>query len=367
MEVANWDDLVRECVLSAESILSRVDEYDLYCHYLGFTPDFYAYRSPIRESEDRDDVPSWCFFPSNIEGREYWWKDMARRVSGDIFRLVQLMFGLESYGAALQKIDVDFNLGFGSNVPIENKLPIRYAKPTPRELVKIRVETRDWEQRDLDFWMTFGISLSTLTVYDVLPVKYYFLIESQEAPIAPRDLCYRYRIDCRYKLYQPTLPKELKLKFRTDFLPTYVEGLLQVCNRHPNIMEVENGGDVLIITKATKECMWFWEHLSLDGIAGKSETTDIPEHIMLIILRYFKYVFILQDSDRAGYEATAAYVAKYPELIPIYIEENLEEKDPTDLHKRYGQSFAIEYVLYLINNAFYERGINKSIRQPSRR
>jgi len=85
-----------------------------------------------------------------------------------------------------------------------------------------------------------------------------------------------------------------------------------------------------IITKANKEINFFREHFDWDTVAGKSENTMIPDHMMKKLFTSYKKVFIWLDSDIPGINAQAKYIEKYPNLIPIIYPSYVTQKDVTD-------------------------------------
>src|SRR5665213_954240 len=116
------ESIVNRFVLSDMAILERVDEYTLYCHYLGFQPLLRTrYKSSIRTGNS-DDSPSFSIFTAKFPDREYAWIDSGgRRNSGGIFDLSMLLHGHPTNREAWQKVDVDTKLGFGSKDPKQGK------------------------------------------------------------------------------------------------------------------------------------------------------------------------------------------------------------------------------------------------------
>src|SRR5882757_9172407 len=101
---------MEDFLLGEEDIIQRVDEYTLYCYYLGYDPDpFTKYTSPIRTD---DDNPSFgVFHAKRIPNREFGWKDQATGDCGDIFTLVKMIYGYHGKAQAISRICSDFNLG----------------------------------------------------------------------------------------------------------------------------------------------------------------------------------------------------------------------------------------------------------------
>ena len=118
-------------------------------------------------------------------------------------------------------------------------------------------------------------------------------------------------------------------------------------------MQLEFKQEFCIITKAMKECMWFYEHFRWEAVAGKSETTMIPPHFMNNILRKrYKVTLIWLDGDEAGLKAQARYIEMYPWLVPVVMDSIIEQKDVTDFYtegrKLNKADMVISYVKQLI-------------------
>src|SRR5687768_3791 len=101
--------------LTKETILSKIDDYNIYRFYLGYDFDFKKkFKSPFR-STGVDNTPNLCFFPG--ENGRILFKDFANSKGrgGDCFKFVQELFNLD-YNEALIKIDKDFGLGIKTPV-----------------------------------------------------------------------------------------------------------------------------------------------------------------------------------------------------------------------------------------------------------
>lgn len=305
--------------ISGSDILRYIDEYTLYCHYLSFQPDIgLKYRSPIREGDQH--ASFGIFVTKKRSDVEYMWKDQGVGISGDIFDLIQYKLGLPSRQAATLRVKADFQL-IDSDDPSRIPVPILPKPPVP---IVIDVKSRDWEQRDLDFWKQFGITVPTLTRYQVKPIKFYWLTLDQECPRFAK-LGYSYRIRDKYKLYFPY--EKPDFKFRNNFDDNYLEGFEQLRFKK----------DLLVITKSLKDVMLL-EELGYEAISPRSENTPIDREKFLSGLeKLYSKIVVLFDNDgkhRADF---------YPYPL-VQIPKASGEKDVTDFYRRYGRN-ATEEVL----------------------
>lgn len=314
-------DLEKE-TLTTENILRYIDDYSMYSYYIGKELELNArYSSPLRTT---DENPSFTLFKGGRDSKIYF-KDHARDYKGDIFQFVRLlMTGCEpkkvSFIDVLKQIDTDFNLGLYTENGINKLVPKRVVSIPQKERYSIQITSKRINSKSfLDFWKQYDISIDTLKQYnckEVSIIHYKSKVDSYRFQVYPKTLCIAYQIGGRYKLYFPHEDK--KKKFQNDFPENWIEGFLQL----------KYNKDFVIITKSMKETMFFREHFDWDTVAGKSENTKIPPHLMKQLFDRYKKVYIWLDNDEAGIKAQASYIEKYPGLIPIVYQ--VEQKDPTD-------------------------------------
>lgn len=308
------DDLLRTATLSSDEILGRVDEYSLYCHYLGYEPVPHTgkYRSPIRTD---DEIPSFgIFYTDRNPNREFLWKDQATGAVGDIFRLVQQMYRYGSLREAEKKIIQDFKLGPWK---VEDRPKIVYHDPPPRITMDIRVTPRAFLPREVDYWSAINVDQALLSIYKASAVKYYWLAAEQTVPYAPKEFCFAYRIGSQYQIYQPYADKDKK--FRNNFTDATILGLQQLPFSSP----------LLVITKSYKDVM----HLASFGyeaISPRSENTPILGKYLTALKQRYRYIVTLFDNDGKTREDF------YPDFPHLHIPISSGEKDPTDFTRRYG-------------------------------
>jgi hypothetical protein len=310
-----WDDL-----LSEETILERVDAYSIYSFYIGAEQEIgKTYLSVLRKNSIKSDTkPSFSLF---WYGKALMFKDFGNGLSGNVFTFVKYLFSYESLILVLSRINSDFKLELDGGVrfPVNGNDPKICATPKSRpnlEAIRI-VSKRKFTMKFLMFWADYGIKAKTLRYYDIKEVSiiYFDYINRHTSTIYPKTLCAGYPIYEFYKLY---FPFDKGNKFLNNYPVDYVEGFLQ--------LKYEK--DFCIITKSTKEVLFFREHFDWDSVAGKSESTTITKFIILKLLQKFKKLYIWLDNDITGQKFQKKYCEEYPFLISIYY--NVQEKDPTD-------------------------------------
>lgn len=298
--------------ISEEAILERVDEYSLYCFYLGYAPIVGAKANSVLR--DKDDKASFGVFErkrGNPEDpHEFLWKDQGLPYPnfGDIFDLVKVIFKLTRWEAII-KVAEDFGLMQGStNVP---KTLIHI--PVKKRPCELSFKERPFTLSDYKYWEQFHISKATLDHFQVKAVSYYFLYKEKDNAFKPVGNMYAYKIQSRYQLYQPN-PK----LFIMDWTDSCIPGFEQL-----------RGNEVCIITKSYKDVMLLWQ-LGFDAVSPRGEN-QYPSPLFLEWLQW-KYkgkVFTLFDNDGKTSED------RYP-FVSTYIPKDSGEKDPTDFSRKFG-------------------------------
>jgi len=316
---------------SEGDILERVDEYTLYCFYLGFQPLIGAkYHSPIRRAlgQPDDDNPSFgikeCTSRKFVT-HDFIWVDsaIAKDGAGNIFKLVQLLFRYQTRREALLKVMADFKIGGhkDDSMPVMPPVEKIYAEPA-----FITITPRAFRRPDYDYWHKFNVDKRQLARYNVQAFSSYWLTESQTKPSFPKGPGYAYQIFDKYQLY---FPEELKkFKFRNDWTEVCVPGYAQL----------KYQSDLLVITKAYKDVMCL-DAFGYESIAPRGENILVPELCMIKMRKKYKRIVILFDNDGKS------KANEYPEE-KVYVPEG--DKDPTDFCKHHGIKAAAEMLRSII-------------------
>lgn len=338
------DDFVAKNILSKASVLKYVDDYSIYSFYIKAELELYTkYSSPLRKG---DNDPSFSLYYSKYQPEKIWFKDNATGKNGDVFKFLRYLMGggeeMVHLKTALLQINSDFGLGLAGEEVKEFKPQLIKTKPLKKDPTKIEVTNyKTYTEEYLTYWENLEIPKAIRDLFYVTNVEVIHYINEVHISITAKALTIAYEILGHYKVYQPF--GERKYKFRNNYLDVYVEGALQLSFT----------SDFVIITKSTKECMWFLAHFNWEAVAGKSENTPINEYFMEEVLRKkYKRVFIWLDNDRAGQEAQERYCTQYPWLIPVVFDSFIKDSDPTDLFlraKELGQrETALKYIKQLI-------------------
>lgn len=316
--------------LSAENILSRISEEEIFRHYVGF--DFNLKTCYISLLRENDVTPSLNFYYNRAGTLCY--KDFGHS-QGNCFSFVMNRFGI-SYKEALERINNDLNLGLG--VIKTNTPPTRYysfKKEFKKESSLLQFEVRKFTKADIDYWGSFGISVETLKLYKVYAVsktwlnKKLFWLNSDSNPI----YAYYFEGSKHCKIYRPFAKpymdaqgKKITGKWMTNCDEFDIQGLEQL----------PESGDILINTKSMKDVMLFKE-FGFNAVAPQGEGHYIPKSLQEHLWTRFKRIITVYDNDSAGVRASI----RINEVMGSEywnIPKKYEVKDPTDFYNKYGQA-----------------------------
>jgi len=318
--INTYDLVTARLGLSRFSMFSILDEFTVYSYYieqiLG-NINIKIGENIISVLRDTDTNASFRLY-YNSSGTLMFTDYGNNNKTGDIVFFVASLFSITEK-EALKKIANDFGL---TNTTAKYKLSVR-SRPIKKKK-KLKVKIKSFTNKDLAFWNSFKISLSTLKKYSVFSVDYLLW---NNIPVKPKSLSFAYRIGKYYKIYSPF---EKKYKFINNYPRNYVEGLLQL----------KQNKNLLIITKSLKDVMVLHE-LGFEAISPKSESTLITRAILNKIEAKYSKIVVFFDNDLRH----NAHLYPYPKIeLPI----STGYKDISDFVKGEGLVKAKKILLNLL-------------------
>lgn len=321
-----------ECESVAE-IMKRVSHADLLSHYLGINSLPVLINSPLRD----DAHPS--FFIYSPDGEKVLYKDYATGDKGDIYSLLknkdnisfsELLHRIASE-QAFQKKDGTF-----TNTPSQGK-PF---KKTVRSELKVRV--RDWKQYDIEYWESYGITLSWLKYAEVYPISHKIIYkDGQRYVINAAKYAYvfveRKENNVSLKVYQPFAANK-NFKWHTSNDGSVV-GLWT---------KVPQNGEKLVICSSLKDALCLWANTGIPAIYVQSETTGLSLTAQEVLRKRFKHIFICFDNDLPGLldgQKLEIATGFKNVVLPAFP----EGKDVSDFFKARGKEEFISIVKPLFN------------------
>ena len=312
-------------VLSKENLLSRIDSYNIFKYYC---PNFKVIGKPFTSPFREDKHPSSfiIYYDGDLLFKDFGGESL-RAIS-----FVMKLFNL-TFRDALEKINFDFNLGLNGNwsnsvIELENNINVPY-----KETTIIRIKRRDWNESDKLYWNPFGIQISTLTKFNVVPISFFSI---NDYMFKAAELAYSYEYYWqndifRRKIYQP-LSKDKWYSNGGDVVQG--EGMLP------------KEGNLLIITSSLKDVMTLYE-LGYIAIAPTSETSFVPNKYFNKQKTRFARIIIFMDSDDTGIKRSIELNERW-NLEYILIPKEYNRKDISDFNKIYGEEKSKELLKTLI-------------------
>ena len=322
-------DFTFEPKITKSYLLSQYSEETYMEYYLGIKVAKGLFCSPLR----RDNTPT-CSFYKNKSG-ELIFKDFNGSFYGNFISVVMEKYHV-SYYKALQIIAEDFNLSKRHT----DKVAVNPIKPSTTVFkdtgpADVRVEIKDFTQKELNWWNSYGITLDILKKFNVYSCKNIFLNGELFKTIYKDNFMFGYYGGKKdnLELWRIYFPKQSNYRFLTNWPAKKIQGLKQL----------KKEGDICVITKSMKDTMCLYS-LGISAIAPNSENLFIADTILERLKSKFKYIIVLYDNDLPGIQNMRKIKKKHPELIYFYIPRHYNAKDISDFYKKYGKDKTLEFV-----------------------
>lgn len=309
--------------ITKELLLSKHSQETFFEYYLGIPVKKGNFCSPsiIR----KDNNPTCSFYKTSNGILKY--KDFAGPTF-DFVGCVMYIFNC-SYHTAMNIIANDF--GYIKSKTLEVHPP--RMEPTGNilketERAQITVEIKEFTEKELKWWDSFGISITTLNKFKVYSIKHVFLNGSYHATSTDSSPMYGYyggKDSFGNELWRIYMPTKRNYRFLSNWGSTIIQGSRQL----------PKGGDILIITKSLKDCMSMFE-FGLTAIAPNSETLFVSDAQLIKLKQRFSDIYLLYDNDLPGIRASQKIRKKFPEIKVLLIPKKYKCKDFTDFVKKYG-------------------------------
>lgn len=312
--------------LTKENVLKKVSELQIFQYYFEDKIELRkSYTNPLRS----DNSPGCKFFIGKTN--KLLFIDTSRQNSvRDCFGFVCDKYNC-NLRMALQIVNRDFNLGFEGEklkhlIYDFSQPTLNYFEEQKQEEKKLLCLKRAFRNEDKNYWKQYGIGLTTLNLFNVIPIQTVFYDnrilwrDSKENPI----YCYNFPNENKKKIYRP-LEKDKKYKFISS------SGMGEI---YQGFDQLPNKGDLLIITKSMKDVMTLYEFGYL-AIAPNSENCSISFDFYDNLLNRFHEVILFYDNDEAGLLATSQ-ISEDLDISYILVPKEYEVKDISDFYKKYG-------------------------------
>lgn len=315
-------------------ILNRITQEDIMQCYFPDTVSFNKnYKNPWR-----DDKTSGAYF--DFQRGKLLFIDWANtQTHMDCFYVAEKALGLDNFKDTCNAISKDFNLGLhrpksltdfsnvASTPSIATKPLLLENKKEQDEKARITIVTQKFNEKDLRYWLQYGIKMVTLIKFGVRSCHRCWVRGDLYHEYSERDPMYVYtEKDNDYKIYRPRASK--MYKWRSNM----TGGILECWEQLPET------GELLILTKSRKDVMTLYE-CGYTAVASKSESSLVSNNAINLLKNRFKHIVIFYDNDEAGRLYSEKLSHKYSlNFIELPQDElgNLP-KDPSDYTQVYDQ------------------------------
>ena len=304
--------------ITKELLLSKNSEETYMEHYLGIPVKKGLFKSPLR----KDSKPTASFF-RNKKG-DLIFHDFRGDFYGNFISVVMELFQC-SYYKALKIIANDFGINNYKNYE-KHESKIEYSgiifKETQSTSI-IQVEKKEFSQKELDWWDSFGISKTTLSKYKVVSCSsiflngQYFTSSSDKSPIFGY---YGGKKD-GLELWRIYMPTKKTFRFLSNWSSSIIQGSKQLIE----------SGDYCILSKSLKDVMLLHE-FNFISCAPNAESITISKSQFDKLNQKFNNIIIFFDNDLAGVQGAHRYKKQF-NCKCIFIKRKYA-KDISDLYKK---------------------------------
>ena len=268
---------------SVKEVMERVSHADLLSHYFSIGSLPVLINSPFRS----DAHPS--FFIYSPDGSKVLYRDYATGEKGDIYSLLTRQKGI-TFAQLIRDIASEKAFNKSTENVLQSSAP--KEKPFTKTPVDLKVRIRDWQDYDIAYWESYGISLKWLKYAEVYPISHKIIYKGDQRYVFhAAKLAYvfveRKEDNVSLKIYQP---EAKQFKWTTSNNGSVV-GLWT---------KVPQKGDRLVICSSLKDALCLWANTGIPAIYVQSETTGLSNTAQEVLRQRFRRIFICFDNDAPG-------------------------------------------------------------------
>lgn len=323
--------------VSIEDILSRVTEADILSFYLGITEVPTIINSPLRQ----DRRPSFGLYSS--DGKRIYYTDFSTKDRGGLFDLLGKMWNCQ-YKDVLIKINNDIpKFGRGASIKAYTPCNIRSTN-SYNSSTDLQCKVREWRDYDIEYWLSFGITLEWLKYAEVYPISHKIVIKEGKRYILGADkYAYAYvehkENKVTLKIYQPFNKEGYKWSNKHD------RSVISLWTKVPEY------GDKICICSSMKDALCLWSNTGIPAIAIQGEGYNMSNTAISELKRRYKEIYILLDNDEAGLKdgLSLSESTGFTNLVLPKFDD--EGKDISDAFKILGKEKWLELIVPLFNSS----------------
>lgn len=321
--------------VTIKEIYSITNDRELLKRYLGITKIPCLICSPLRV----DKKPSFSLYTK--DGDTVYFKDFSTGDWGGVLQLLSRLWR-KSFRGTLQTIYLNYKI---PSLPPSALYKSRNRKRKSRGSSNIEVEVREWEEYDLQYWQSYGITKPWLEYADVYPVSRTIITRNKSTFVYKADkYAYAYvehkEGKTSIKVYQPFNTNGFKWQSKHD------ASVISLWTKIPKT------GHTLCICSSLKDALCLWINTGIPAIAPQGEGYYISKTAIKALKSRFKVICILFDADDAGVK-DAENLSKKTGFINVKLPKINNQKDISDIYKSINDKTKFkELILNLFREAF---------------
>lgn len=312
--------------------IKDIDHVTLAEYYLDINKIPCLINSPFRQ----DKKPSFGIF---IRDGSVFFKDFATGESGNIYSLLSLIWNLDKEETYKKIYDDIINDSNKKTIHLQKKMIKIFAKSK----TEINVKIRNWEQYDIDYWNSYGISIDWLKFAEVYPISHIIISTDGPQQIYKADkYSYAYvehkEDKTTIKVYQPFNQNGFKWRSGHD------KSVLSLWTKIPE------KGHIVCICSSLKDALCLWANTGIPSIAVQGEAYDISDTAVKELKRRFSNVCVCYDNDKPGIK-DAKKICNKTGFINVQLPDIFNAKDISDYYKSLNDKKVFkENILLLFKN-----------------
>lgn len=320
--------------VSLQDVLNVTTEADIASRYLGVQAIPCVMQSPLRQ----DNHPSFGVY--SPDGVEVNYIDFSTHEGGRIFTLLTRLWNI-SFEEVCARIYHDFcRTQSASDASIRtSRAKIRRSGPSN---VKMECRVREWQDYDISYWQSFGITLEWLKYAEVYPISHKIVTKGDQRYVFGADkYAYAYverkEGNVTLKIYQPFNKAGFKWANKHD------KSVISLWAKVPEY------GRKICICSSLKDALCLWANTGIPALAIQGEGYPMSETAVDELKRRYNKVYILLDNDTAGLKDGVS-LAEATGFINLVLPQFEGGKDVSDLYKAKGKNGFLQIILPLFNN-----------------
>lgn len=320
-----------ETSVSIEDILYKVSEADIIAYYLNIHTIPCVINSPLREDKN----PSFGIY--SPDGVKVYYTDLSTRDRGGVFDLLGNLWHC-NFKEVLHRVSNDLKyIQKSTNLRgITQSINSIKSYNSYKSTTELQCKIRDWEEYDLEYWGSYGISIEWLKYAEVYPISHKIIIKNNQKYVLPTDkYAYAYierkEDKVTIKIYQPFNKNGYKWSNKHD------SSVISLWTKIPK------SGKIVCICSSVKDALCLWANTGIPSIALQGEGYKMSDTAITELKKRFKTIFVCLDNDPPGI-LDAQKLTKETGFTNIILPKFEGGKDISDLYKSVGKEHFIKTI-----------------------